>query len=182
APGLVGTVNPVSGTAGTGLGVAGLGCIYLNTATGVSFVNEGSAASPYWTPVNYFDRNTLCWASDFRDGVGKALADTAALYTIPGSGVKVFGQGIAETDSGFVVAIAEDGAIGSLTTTDEVAHLAALSVGGTTSVPYQPNSHGPLVVDALLAMSSAITLRSLFIGFIGTAADALDPPCTGSTV
>ena len=170
-----------TGSASTGKGVCGIGSTYTNTVTGVVYFNEGTALSPYWTPINLAHPSLLSWFSDFRDGVGKAIADTAATVTIPGSGIRVFGQGIAETDSGFTVAIGEDGPIGSLITTDEDAHLAALGVGITTSVPFQPDTHGPLVIDVLISMSSAITLRRLFCGFLGTAADALDPPATGAT-
>lgn len=169
-------------TPATGIGVCGTGSQYINVSNGVVYFNEGIAEAPYWSPINLLQKGLLSWFSDFRDGVGKALADTAALATLVGSGLKIFGQGIAEIDSGFVVTIAEDGAIGTLTTTDEAAHLAAIGVGLTTSVPFQPDSHGPLIIDCKIAMSSAITLRSLFMGFLGTAADALDPPVTGSTV
>jgi len=179
---IVGTGAPISGSSGTGKSVCGPGSLYTNISNSVVYYNEGTAENPYWTPLNYFHPSLLSWFTDFRDGVGEALADTDAMFTIPGSGIRIFGQGIAEADSGMTVAIAEDGAIASITTTDEVDHLVALGVGLTTSVPFQPNSHGPLVVDSLIAMSSAITLRSLFLGFIGTAADALDPPVTGSSV
>lgn len=169
-------------TPATGAGVCGPGSIYTNINNGVEYFNEGTAAAPYWTPCNILHKNLLSWDSEFRDGVGKAVADTAATITTPGTGIRIFGQGIDETDSGFVVAIGEDGPIGTLTTTDEDAHIAALGVGITTSVPYQPDSHGPLVVEARFAVNSALTSRRIFIGFIGTAADALDPPVTGTTV
>jgi hypothetical protein len=178
---LAGVGAPVSGLLGTGRNVAGKGSTYTNISNGVVYVNEYTKAAPYWTPLNLDNPALLAWHSDFRSGQGKALADTAALATL-NSGLKVFGQGIAENDSGLVVAIGENGAIASLTTTDEAAHLAAIGVGLTTSVPYQPDSHERLVIEALVAMSSAITLRSLFLGFLGTVADALDPPVTGSTV
>jgi hypothetical protein len=180
---LVGTGAPLSGVFGVGTGsrLAGRGSTYTNLTTGVKYWNEGSATVPYWTPESFLQSQLLSWFSDFRDGVGKAVADTAATATIAGSGIRVFGDGIAETDSGLVIAIAEDGPIGTLTVTDEVSHIAALGVGITTSVPFQPDSHGPLVVDALVAMSSALTLRRFFMGFVGTAADALISPVTGST-
>lgn len=178
----VGYDSPSSGTSGTGVNICGPGSTYINITTGVVYINEGSAASPYWTPVNFQQAGLLSWFTDFRDGVGEALSATNATATIPGSGIRVFGQGIAETDSGVSVAVAENGPIATVTTTDEAAHLVAMGVGLTTSVPFQPDTHGPLVVDAEIAMSSAITLRSLFLGFLGTLADALDPPVTGSTV
>lgn len=166
----------------TGLGSTGPGSKYIDINTGVIYFNEGTAAAPYWTPIDLFQKYILGWGSDFRAGLGKAVADTAVTVTLSDSGVRVFGQGIDETDSGFVVAIGEDGPIGTLTTTDEDAHVAALGVGITTSVPFQPDTHGPMVVEALFAGNSALTSRRFFIGFIGTAADALDPPVTGATV
>jgi len=166
----------------TGLGIAGPGSRYTDKDTGVQYFNEGTAAAPYWTPLGIDQKYLLGWDSFFKDGVGKALADTAATATIAGSGIRVFGQGIDETDAGFTVAIGEDGPIGTLVTTDEDAHVAALGVGITTSVPFQPDTHGPLVVEALWAGNAALTSRRYFLGFIGTAADALDPPVTGSTV
>lgn len=182
---MAGDGPPVSGTTlASGYLVAGNGSLYQDTANGVTYVNEGDATNLYWTPIDFLANELLAWRTDFRDGVGKAVSDTAATVTLVGSGIRVFGQGIAETDSGLTVAIGEGGPIASLITTDEDEHLAALGVGITTSVPYQPDTHGPLTVDALIAMSSAITLRSLFIGFLGTVADALDPPatCSGTTI
>jgi hypothetical protein len=178
---LAGAGAPYSGGAlGSGYGVAGHGSTYQDTVTGVLYVNEGDENDLYWSPVNIFNEYMIAWGTRFQDGVGEALADTDAMFTIPGSGIRIFGQGLTETDSGVTVAIAEDGPIATMTTTDEAEHLVALGVGLTTSVPYQPNNHGPINIEALVAMSSAITLRSMFIGFIGTAADALDPPVTGS--
>jgi hypothetical protein len=174
---------PLSGPSpyGTFAGFAGPGSIYVDKNTGTKYFNEGTLANPYWTPVSY-DQPTLFGAhSDWRDGVGEPLADTDAALTIPGSGVRVHGQGIAEIDSGAVVTHGEGGPVMRLTTTDEDEHLVALGYGGTT-VPFQPDTHGPLVVDAEVSMVSAITLRSLFLGFLGTAADALDPAVTASGV
>lgn len=179
---VVGEGAPVSGNTGeaSGYNVCGMGSFYTDVVSGMKYVNEGTAVNLYWTPVSLLSSAYLSWVTDFRDGLGKAISDTAATATISGSGIRVFGQGIAETDSGLTVAIGENGPIASLITTDEAAHLAAIGVGITTSVPYQPDQHGPIVVEALVAMSAAITLRSLFIGFLGTVADALDPPVTGA--
>lgn len=170
---------PSSGTAGTLAGYAEAGAELMDTANGVKFVNEGTRTSPYWTPAS-FDQRAL-WGvwTDFRDRAGKAHADTAATATLVGSGLRVFGQGVAETDSGLVVnASGEGGCTGRLTTTDESAHLLAI---GMDAGVMQPDQHQLLVVDVELTNVSAITTRSLFVGFLGTAADALDPAVTGST-
>lgn len=174
---------PVSGTGSTatGLNVSGPGSRYIDLNTGVVYWNEGTAASPYWTPENYLHPQLLSWFTDFRDGVGVAVAATDATVTLAGSGIRLFGSGIEETDSGVTVAIGEDGPIASVIASAADAKLVAIGVGITTSVPFQPNTHGPLVIDVLVAMSSALTLRRFFCGFIGTAADALVSPATGST-
>lgn len=177
---------PLSGPAGTLVNTARsrgakTGSVYLDKNTGVMFVNEGTAASPYWTPTTMDHPGIRGWSTDFRSGLGKALADTAGT-AILGSGVKVHGQGIDETDSGLVVTYtAELGPIARLTTTDEVSHLAALGIGNT-SLPFQPDTHGPIVVDGEFTNVSAITLRTLFMGVIGASADALDPVVSGSTL
>lgn len=180
---LSGAGAPVSGsgTNATGKGTAGLGSTYINTSNGVMYINEGSSTSPYWTPVDFTQTNLLCWRSDFRDGVGNAIAATTATVTIPGSGIRNFGTGIEETDSGFTITVDEDGAVGSLIASATSGKVAALGVGITTSVPFQPNTMGPLVIEALVAQSSAITARKIFCGFLGTAADALASPSTGAT-
>lgn len=176
---------PLSGTSGTFAGTyAAPGALLRCTANGVPYINEGTLASPYWTPVGGVTRHRglLGYETDFRSGLGKALADTAATAVIAdGTGIRVHGQGIEETDSGLTVAFGEGGPVASLVATNEDAHLAAIGAGDT-AVQYQPDTHGPLVIDATVAMLSALTLRRFFIGFLGTAADALDPPATGATV
>lgn len=174
---------PTSGTAGTGAGTwAAPGALCRDTSDDVLYINEGTLASPYWTPVSFEQRGLFGWYSDFRDGAGKAHSDTAATATLTGSGIRVHGQGIAETDSGLVVTMSDQGAVGRITTTDEDAHTVAVSVGTGTTPVFQPDQNGTVVVDASIAQASAITTRSLFLGFCGSAADALDEIVTGATV
>lgn len=170
---------PSSGTSGTHAGYAEAGALLTDTAKGVVYVNEGTSLSPYWTPVSYLQRALFGVYTDFRSQAGKAVADTAAEAILADSGLRVFGQGIAETDSGLVVQTAgEGGNVGRMTTTDEASHLLAI---GMEAGVMQPDQHRLLVVDAEVTNVSAITLRSMFIGFLGTAADALDPAVTGAT-
>lgn len=170
---------PSSGTSGTLAGHVRPGGLLLDATNGVLFVNEGTKASPYWTPVSLSQRPLFGVESDFRDQVGKAVADTGTEAIIAGSGLRVFGQGIAETDSGLVVqAAGEGGCVARLTTTDEADHVAAI---GMEAGVMQPDQHQLLVVDVEYTNVSAITLRNVFLGFVGTAADALDPPVTGAT-
>lgn len=170
---------PSSGTSGTYAGVAAAGALLHDTNKGVLFINEGTSLSPYWTPTTFDQRPLWGVRTDNRAQLGKAVADTAAEAILADSGLRVFGQGIAETDSGYVAQTAgEGGIVGRLTTTDEVAHLAAI---GTEAGVMQPDQHQLLVVEAELTNVSAITARALFLGFLGTAADALDPAVTGAT-
>jgi len=143
------------------------------------FTNEGTQLSPYWTPAGFDQAPLFAVHTDFRDRAGKTVADAGAVAFLAGSGLRVFGQGIAETDSGLVVqAAGEGGAPARLTTTNEVAHTAAI---GMAAGVFQPDQHQLLAIDAELSNVAAITERAMFIGFLGLAADALDPAVTGAT-
>lgn len=167
---------PTSGTAGD-RGEAG--ALLVDTANGVTFVNEGTLNSPYWTPASYDQARLFGVSTDFRSQVGEPLADFDAELIVADSGVRIFGQGLAETDSGLVVqAAGEGGNVGRITTTDEAAH--TLAIGMEAGV-MQPDQHKLLVVDVELTNVSAITLRGMFFGFLGLAADALDPAVTCAT-
>lgn len=177
-----GSGGPLSGIApyGTGAGIVGYGAIYIDATNGNLYINRGSVTTPYWYPLNFTQAGLLGAFTNFMNGTSTAVTDTSTSLPIA-PGVRIHGQGIAEADSGGTIAFGEDGAIASLLTTDEDAHTIALGAPGTTPI-FQPNSHGPIVVEARCAQSSAITDRRLFIGFLGTVADALDPPVTGSGV
>nr|BDD47040.1 hypothetical protein 10 [bacterium] len=175
------TGPPSSGTSGTKATDTTLakGDILVDTTNLVIYINEGSGTSPYWTPISFDQANLWGVFTDFRDQVGKALADTGAEAIIAGSGLRVFGQGVAETDSGLVVqAAAEGGNVGRITTTNEDAHVIAI---GLEAGVMQPDQHGLLVIDVELTNVTAITTRAMFCGFLGLAADALDPAVTGAT-
>jgi hypothetical protein len=170
---------PSSGTSGALAGYVEPGGLLYDSLNGVLFVNEGTLLSPYYTPVSFDQRPLFGVWTDFRDNIGKAHANTDAAAFVGGSGLRIFGQGVAETDSGVVVqAAGEGGKAGRLTTTDESAH--TLAIGMDAGV-MQPDQHQLLVIDARLTMVTALTDRALFCGFAGLAADALDPVVTGST-
>lgn len=187
---LVGAGAPLSGSVSradfppTGLGVAGAGSTYMDTTNMEVYVNEGTSANLYWTPQDYYGAGFLGVYSDFRDGVGKAIADTAAeLVLTNGSGVRIFGDDVTQTDSGFTVAQALGGPIGSLITTATSGKLAAMGAFMTnaTAAPFKPSVNGVLNIDALVSHSAAITARRFFIGFLGTGAAAMVIPFTGAT-
>ncbi len=169
---------PRSGTsAGTGRGDVEPGDILTDKTNGVVYLNEGSKASPYWTPVSYDQAGLFGVQTDFRAGLGKALADTAATVQLADSGLRVFGQGVeVNGDSGLVVGSAvEGGRVARIHATNETDHLIAI---GMPAGVMQPDQHGQLVIDAELSNVSAITLRAMFLGFLGLAADDLDPAAT----
>lgn len=190
-----GTVFPKSGTAGTtvrdGSG-APAGSLYMDTGSKVLFVNEGTNVSPYWTPTSITQRGLLGWYSDFTTGgndvsglgtLGVPIADTNTASTLLGSGLRLHGQGLSEVDSGMTVALSDQGAIATLVTTDEDAHLTCLSVGQGTVPVFQPDQNGTIVLDVNVAYTS-LTACAGFVGFGGDATAALDPLMTysGTTI
>mgnify|MGYP001576190219 CR=1 FL=1 len=185
---LAGTTAPISGyLSGTGLNVAPRGSTYIDAQQQVTYYNEGSAAAPYWTPLAYSDHpNLLGGYTDFRDGAGFAHATTAyAALPLAGSGLRMFGSGIVDTDSGVVVTYQENGPRARMTasaTDAKTIALSFLSADGASTMPYQPDTTYPMVVEAVVNQVTALTLRRFFIGFLGTAADALVSPATGATV
>ena len=170
---------PTSGTGGTLAGIVQPGGFLWDTSNGVLFMNEGTSLSPYWTPVGYDQAPLFGVHTDWRDGVAMAVADSSGGLKVAGSGVRIFGQGVAENDSGAVVQTAGEGGIECrLTTTDEVAHVVAI---GMDAEVMQPDQHQLMVIDVEFTNVSAITARAMFLGFIGLAVDALDPVVTGAS-
>lgn len=170
---------PSSGTSGTLAGYVIPNGELWDRTNGVLYVNEGTTLSPYWTPVGYDQAALFGVHTDWRDGAAMAVSDTSGGLKVPGSGVRIFGQGSAEVDSGVVVQTAgEGGILGRMTTTNEAAHLIAL---GMDAGVMQPDQHQLMVIDVEFTNVSAITDRAMFCGFLGTAADALDPAVTGAT-
>lgn len=194
-----GTGFPESGTSGTtvrdGVGAPPMS-LYVDESTGVVFVNEGTAASPYWTPVSFTQRGLFGWHTDFNTGSTGALVDTTFIINTLGvpvavtevqpmmsNGLQLHGQGMDETDAGLTVAITDQGAVASLICTNEDAHIAVISPGTGTTPAFQPDQNGTIVVDANVAFSS-LTACAGFIGFCGSSAAALDPIMTysGTTI
>ncbi len=170
---------PSSGTGGTLAGVIQAGALLWDTTNGVLFINEGTLTSPYYTPAGYDQAPLFGVNSDWRDGAGMVIGDTTSDLTIPGSGVRVFGNGSAEVDSGLVVQTAGEGGVQMrMTTTDEIEHMLAI---GMDAGVMQPDQHQLMVIDVEFTNVSAITARAMFLGFLGTATGALIPAVTGAT-
>lgn len=178
---------PLSGTSGTGVGYCSKGTKLIDGTNGVEYINEGTSASPYWTPSSFNQAPLAAIFDDFRGlGAGKAIADTAATATLP-SGLRVFGQGIeVNGDSGLVRGALADGSgvggggvdLGVLHVTNEDLHLSAI---GTQERVFQPDTHKVCVIDITWTDVADILTSSVFCGFTGLAADALDPLASGAT-
>ena len=173
---------PVSGTTrGNPVGKVDNGGLLLDNVNGNLYINDGTLASPYWFPVSYDQPGLMGWTLG-RRGVGPvpALSDTSQSYILPGSGIRLFGQGKEQgTDTGIATGAAyEGGVLSTLHVTNEDQHLTAL---GTAARLMQPDTHGTLVVDVEFTDVADILTSAVFLGFIGTAADALDPVVTGAT-
>ena len=111
---------PLSGTTeGTFRGTANPGAQLMDTSGCVLYINEGTLASPYWTPITMDQPGIKGLFTDFRDGSGNTITNTVAEEILK-SGLRVFGQGLAEaSDSGLpVTAVAEIGFVASMETTD----------------------------------------------------------------
>lgn len=176
----VGEDAPLSGTDGTGVNICGLGSTYIDTVTGVKYINEGSLTTPYWTPISFRQINLRGIYDDFRNPTGLAITDTSTSY-YTGGATRVFGLGIAQADSGFVATHGLEGAVGRLTSSASSNTPAALGYGGAT-VAFKPGTNGPLVIDVIQKQITSLAARRNFVGFLGTAADGLVSPVTGSTL
>lgn len=167
-----------SGTPRSGGKGAPKGALYIDDLNGVIYYNAGTPLASYWYPMDAIG-NLWGFHDRFEDLDFLALSDVTAGNTRDASGVRVFGEGIAENDSGGVITSnGEGGGVMRLTTTDEIAHTVVL---GTHPV-FQPDQHGLVVFEAEVAQVSAITLRNVFFGLVGTSADVFLPPVTGSTL
>ena len=195
-----GTAFPTSGTSGTtvvnGKG-APPGSLYLATTNDCLFVNEGTQASPYWTPASFDQRGLMGWSTDFTDGTTGQLVDTTYVHNFLGvpvavtetsvllsNGIKLHGQGLDETDAGMTVAESDQGNVATLKTTNEDAHVTAMSVGEGVVPMFQPDQNGTMVIDVNYTSPTDLTATAAFCGFIGSTAAALNPVMTysGTTV
>lgn len=194
-----GTGFPQSGTSGTtmsdGRG-APASSLYVDESTGVVFVNEGTADSVYWTPVHFKQRGLFGWYTDFTDGCTGLLVDTTYTHNSLGApvaiteptitltnGIRLHGQGFDGNDAGLTVAMSDQGAVGSLISSATDADISVMSVGSGTTPVFQPDQNGTMVVDVNVAIAS-LTACAAFLGFCGSAADALAPIMTysGTTI
>ena len=106
----------------------------------------------------------------FEDFIGAEdiVANTAATRTFGTAGLRVIGQGIAETDSGIVL-LESDGlnGVGRLTTTNEDAH----SIGLTTATMFDVGKMGTIVLEARVQFENLDT-KEFYFGLTDVNADA----------
>jgi hypothetical protein len=187
---LSGSGGPASGPAsvsGTGAGSAGVGAVYVNEVNGVQYVNEGTTASPYWSPISFEQPGLLGIYEDFRGqaadlatGGMLAITDTGTVNSLR-SGVRVGGLGLAETDSGIAPGTNVAGSyVARITATDE--DTKGVFLAGPSVAQFVPSAQGPMCVDVEFTNVSAITTRCTFVGFIGALADNAAFPTVGATV
>lgn len=181
-----GTGFPISGTSGTGVnGLDGpaKGSIYHDNTGGVMFVNEGTAASPYWTPIAMDQRGIAGINTDFTGGVGRlGTATTAESYDAGIPGLRYFGTGVEENDAtNTVQAITYPlgGPLLTMITENQANKLTALGYGFTTAL-WKPATNGTMVIDVNFTGITDILTRSIFCGFTGESASAMKPPVAGN--
>jgi len=163
---LVNRGAPVNGT--TGKGIGGKGCLLTDLTTGLLYINTGTIQSPVWTgSTTTFGSLLNAWGANFQNGKGVPLSDNAPSVTLE-NGIRVFGNGIADSDSGLVVNITPDGSIGTMVASANAGETIALGVGTTGTLPYKPAINGPISIQAMVRMVTDHLNRKFFIGFSDT--------------
>lgn len=171
---LSGPLMPKSGTAGDGVGSAPLGSLYRDTTRGTLWVNEGTKAAPYWSPVS-LDQSGLysISAPHFVASDAKAEADTGTSLVLQPSGWTALGDGIHETDAGLVLQASVQGVpapmrlSSSATAGGDLTALCTPVVSGAGI--YQPDDNDMAVIDVSIASVGALTARIIYTGFSGLA-------------
>jgi hypothetical protein len=187
---LSGTGGPASGprsVSGTGADNVGVGALYVNETNGATYVNEGTTASPYWTPVSFTQPGLLGLYDDFRTVAGDlvsgsvlAISDTGTVNWT-GGGARVCGSGLADTDSGFTQATNVAGSnVGRLTASATAGK--NIGLAGPTVAQFKPATNGPMCIDVEFTNVSAITLRTTFCGFVDAFADNAAVVTSGTTL
>ena len=173
---ITGALFPKSGTSGTGAGYAPKGSIYSETTRGTTWQNEGTQASPYWSPTSFDQPGLIAiHAGDFAGSDTKAEADTATSAVLGPHGFTILGDGVHETDSGALLAGSPaEGLLQALRLSSSATaggDLCALSTPVVSGAGiYQPDQHGMALFDVELTNISALTARIVFMGFAGIVA------------
>lgn len=178
---------PISGTAGTGAATfAAPGALLRCTANNVIYVNEGTLASPYWTPIGFNQSGLVGINTDFANWTTQDGTSTASNITDIGTGLKTFGQGLEvnDVDTAMTVSYPIGGPLLTFGTTNEANHSSSLGLPGTAGL-WKPGTNGTMVVDITLTGITDIVTRAFILAFQGDATgaqeEALDPILTGAT-
>ncbi len=178
---------PTSGTAGTGAGTyAAAGSLIRDTGSGVVFVNEGTLASPYWTPVSFDQQGLVGINTDFHNWTTQDGTSTASNIIDPSTGLKTFGQGLEvnDVDTAMTVSHPIGGPLLTFGTTNEANHSSSLGLPGTAGL-WKPATNGVMVTDITFTGITDIVTRAFILAFQGDTngaqEEALDPIVTGST-
>ncbi len=183
---LSGTLMPKSGTAGDGVGTAPKGSLYRDVTRGTLWVNEGTKAAPYWSPITPNQPGLYSIdAPHFFDSEGKIESNTDTSEELTPSGWTALGDGIHETDSGVLVQTATQGDPGALRLSSSAAAAGDLCALSTPVVSgagiYQPDDNDMAVIDVNIASVSALTARIIFCGFAGIVAVSETDVVTAAT-
>ncbi len=179
----VGSGFPNSGTSGTTV-INGAGApafaTYVDADTGVEFVNEGTAASPYWTPKSFDQPGLLGVYDDFRGPDLMPIANTVESSNAP-SGVRCFGAELDETDGGVLQGTNIEGThVGVMRTSNADEDTVCLGMGSSVAM-VSPDTTGLAVVDIEWAQLTDILTRRIFVGFAGEVQDTMVSLATGAT-
>ena len=182
---LDGTAFPKSGTAGTGFGDAYPGSIYVDTTKDTLFVNEGTLASPYWTPVSIGQFGITGVMTDFGNCTGRlGTATTTSSLDASLPSLKYGGNLIDQNDANTAMTVSYplNGPLLTLGTENQDGGFSYLSHGALGDVPlWKPNVNGTMVIDVNFTGITDILTRSIFCGFSASTDAALAEPVTGAT-
>ncbi len=165
---------PKSGPTGTGAGTSQPGTMAYDSDGAMLYLNEGTLASPYWSPVGMPGMgNTFGLFDDFRDEIDTAVAGSATSVTRH-SGVRIHGFGLDTNDSGLIIQTqsGEGMNVTARLKTSADSSTNAVFLGTETEI-YQPNVHGGAIFEAEVSMVSDILARMFWLGFSGDAIDEM---------
>mgnify|MGYP001584843964 CR=1 FL=1 len=178
---------PKSGTAGTSIDRNGVGApkgsIYVDEDSGVEFINEGTQASPYWTPVSMDQRGIVGLDTDFGNCTGRlGTATTTSSLDASYPLLKYHGNLIDQNDANTAQTISypAGGPLLTMGTENQDAGATVLGTGATTAL-WSPTANGTMVIDVNFTGITDILTRSIFVGFSASQDVALLEPVTGAT-
>jgi hypothetical protein len=162
---LVNSGVPVNGT--TGKYIAGKGCLLTDILTGILYVNTGTKLVPAWTTAGSQTFGSLAnaWALDPQGGQSVPVTDNQPSVTLA-SGIRVFGNGLADNDSGVVVSILPEGAIATMIASANAGETIAAGVGNSASQPYKPGINGAITLQTVVRMVTDHLNRKFFFGLV----------------